>query len=81
MCFTWRGGRAFASDSHSTSARIGAIVLQLLVLGTMEFAYRSPKLAFYCLANVSGPVFVTVPNSPLEVISVVPASELPLTLP
>ena len=35
----------------------------------------------YCLASVSGPVSVTVPNSPLEVMSVVPVSDVPLTVP
>lgn len=30
----------------------------------------------YCFVKVSGPLFVTVPNSPLEVISVVPVRDV-----
>ena len=35
----------------------------------------------YCFVRLSGPVFVTVPNNPLEVMSAVPVSEVPLTIP
>jgi hypothetical protein len=35
----------------------------------------------YCLAKRRGPLFVTVPNSPRDVMSVVPVSGVPLTLP
>ena len=35
----------------------------------------------YCFANVSRPLFVTVPKRPLEVMSVVPDREVPLAVP
>ena len=35
----------------------------------------------YCIANVTGPLFVTVPKRPLEVMSVVPDREVPLAVP
>ena len=35
----------------------------------------------HCFVKLSGPLFVTVPKSPLEVMSVVPVNEVPLTVP
>lgn len=35
----------------------------------------------YCLVRLSGPLFVTVPKSPREVMSVVPVIDVPFTLP
>jgi len=35
----------------------------------------------HCFVKLSGPLFVTVPNSPLEVMSVVPVKEVPFTVP
>ena len=35
----------------------------------------------HCFVKLSGPLFVTVPNSPLEVMSVVPVNDVPLTCP
>jgi len=46
-----------------------------------ETVYGGKSGHVYCLLKVSGPVFVTVPNSPLDVMSVVPANEVPLILP
>ena len=40
-----------------------------------------PHRICYCFCNVSAPEFVTVPNSPLEVMSVVPVNEGPFTVP
>jgi len=40
----------------------------------------SVHTALYCLAKVRGPLFVTVPNKPLEVMSVVPVKEVPFTV-
>ena len=45
------------------------------------FTAKLTEHVIYCLVNVSGPVFVTVPNSPREVMSVVPVNEVPLTVP
>ncbi len=40
-----------------------------------------PCLHYHCFVNLIGPLFVTVPNSPLEVMSVVPINEVPFTCP
>ena len=41
-----------------------------------DFARRG-----HCFFRSSGPVFVTVPNRPREVMSAVPVNEVPLTVP
>lgn len=35
----------------------------------------------HCFVSLSGPLFATVPNSPREVMSVIPVNEVPLTVP
>lgn len=41
----------------------------------------APAESIHCLVRLSGPLFVTEPKRPLEVMSVVPASDVPVTLP
>jgi hypothetical protein len=64
----------------TTTSPVGDCLRWLRQLQDNGFGTRPSNIS-YCLDTVRGPLFVTVPNSPREVMSVVPVNEVPLTVP